>query len=115
MPDPTCALRRLDGYAAHSRKELHALAAGKARDCRSALLISSGSTFEACASACAEQPFCEAITWARGACYHEHCAYHFQADVMPYTCLYSRLWWCVGLGTFIHMQREDGENRTNPW
>jgi hypothetical protein len=48
--------------------------------------------------------------------YHEHCAYHFQADVMPYTCLYSRLWWCVGLGTFIHMsKRADGENRTNPW
>ena len=69
MSDPACALRRLDGYAAHSRKELHALTAGKARDCRSALLISSGSTFEACASACAEQPFCEAITWAQGACY----------------------------------------------
>ena len=26
--------------------------------------------------------------------YHSKCAYHFQADVLPYFCMYPTLWWC---------------------
>ena len=50
--------------------------------------------------------------------YHEYCAFHFQPDAMNYLCTYSPLWWCVGLGTFIHMIKREtagGPNATSPW
>ena len=43
-------------------------------------------------------------------------SYHFQADVLPYFCMYPTLWWCVGVGSFIHMaKREGNEDPSNPW
>ena len=48
--------------------------------------------------------------------YHSKCAYHFQADVLPYFCTCPALWWCVGVGTFIHMaKREGSDDPSNPW
>ena len=48
--------------------------------------------------------------------YHSKCAYHFQADTLPYCCTGPTLWWCVGVGTFIHMaKREGNEDPSNPW